>query len=69
MNLMKSGQRGHVMPGGDRPFSMSLTLCLPQNPAGGKAWPLANWCILLGFFKLFQTPVIRVNRSLCMSAN
>ena len=45
MNL-KSGQRGHVMPGGDRPFSMLLTLCLPQNPAGRKAWPLANWCIL-----------------------
>ena len=41
MNL-KSGQRGHVMTGGDRPFSMLLTLCLPQNPAGRKAWPLAN---------------------------
>ena len=45
MSLMKSGQRGHVMPGGDRPFSMLLTLFLPQNPAGSKAWPLANWCI------------------------
>ena len=30
------------MLGGDRPFSMLLTVRLPQNPAGGKAWPVAR---------------------------
>ena len=45
MSLMISVRRGHVMPGGDRPFSMLLTLCFPQNPAGDKALPLTNLCI------------------------
>ena len=48
MSVMKSG---HVMPGGGRPFSMLLPLCLPQNPAGGKVWPLANWCIFFFYVK------------------
>ena len=33
MSLMKSGQRGHVMPEGERPFSMLLTVCLPKTPS------------------------------------
>ena len=51
MSLMKSSQRGHVMPGGDRPLLNVIDIMSPTKPSRRKAWPLANWCI---FFTVFQ---------------
>ena len=46
MSLMKSSQRGHVMPGGDRPLLNVIDIMSPIKPSRRTAWPLANWCIL-----------------------